>query len=43
MQLLKYHLKSYPYSEIIDELDNNLYVDDWLSGADSVNDACVKF
>ena len=33
----------YPPSQVVEELNNNLYVDDWLSGADSVDEACVKF
>ncbi|XP_066956312.1 uncharacterized protein [Macrobrachium rosenbergii] len=40
---IKHHLKSYPNSEVVDELNCNLYVDDWLSGADSIAEACVKF
>ncbi|XP_066958131.1 uncharacterized protein [Macrobrachium rosenbergii] len=40
---IKHHLKSYPNSEVVEELNSNLYVDDWLSGADSITEACVKF
>ncbi|XP_066940954.1 uncharacterized protein [Macrobrachium rosenbergii] len=40
---IKHHVKSYPNSEVVDELNCNLYVDDWLSGADSIPEACVKF
>ncbi|XP_068232109.1 uncharacterized protein [Palaemon carinicauda] len=40
---IKTHLKNYPHSKVVNELYNNLYVDDWLSGADSDAEACVKF
>ncbi|XP_063607690.1 uncharacterized protein LOC134782212 [Penaeus indicus] len=30
-------------TEVIEELKENLYVDDWLSGADSAEEASVKF
>ncbi|XP_064102656.1 uncharacterized protein LOC135212813 [Macrobrachium nipponense] len=40
---LKFHLKKYPPSEVASELLENLYVDDWLSGADSPAEACVRF
>ncbi|XP_066958819.1 uncharacterized protein [Macrobrachium rosenbergii] len=40
---IKHHLKSHPNSEVVDELNYNLYVDDCLSGADSTAEACVKF
>ncbi|XP_066939743.1 uncharacterized protein [Macrobrachium rosenbergii] len=40
---IKHHLISYPNSEVVDELNCNLYVDDWLSGDDSITEACVKF
>lgn len=29
---VKYHLKSFPNTEVIEELKEILYVDDWLSG-----------
>ncbi|XP_037775537.1 uncharacterized protein LOC119572501 [Penaeus monodon] len=29
---IKYHLQSFPNTEVIEELKENLYVDDWLSG-----------
>ena len=32
---IQYHLSKYPDSPVIQELKENLYVDDWLSGADS--------
>jgi hypothetical protein len=31
---IKYHLKKFELDPVIEELDENLYVDDWLSGAD---------
>ncbi|XP_068208316.1 uncharacterized protein [Palaemon carinicauda] len=40
---IKTHLKNYPHSKVVNELYNNLYVDDWLSGADSDAEACVEF
>ena len=36
---IKYHLSRYADSVTVKELQNNLYVDDWLSGADTVEDA----
>ena len=39
---IKHHMKLYPCSEVARELDENLYVDDWLSGADSTFEASVK-
>ena len=39
---IKHHLKLYPFSEVARELAENLYVDDWLSGADSTFEAIVK-
>ena len=40
---VKHHLKSFPTSEVVAELQDNLYVDDWLSGADSAEEAFSKF
>ncbi|XP_063590241.1 uncharacterized protein LOC134767126 [Penaeus indicus] len=40
---IKHHLQSFPNTEAIEELKENLYVDDWLSGADSAEEASVKF
>ena len=31
------------FSEVVEELNDNLYVDDWLPGANSIAEACVKF
>lgn len=36
---LKHHLNFYPDSVTVRELQENLYVDDWLSGADTVEEA----
>lgn len=36
---LKHHLNSYPDTVTVQELQENLYVDDWLSGADTVEEA----
>jgi hypothetical protein len=36
---LKHHLATFPPSRVIDELEDNLYVDDWLSGADFEEEA----
>ena len=41
--VIKHHLSKYSPSEVLEELRNNLYVDDWLSGADSVVEAFEKF
>ncbi|KAK4324412.1 hypothetical protein Pmani_004972 [Petrolisthes manimaculis] len=40
---LKHHLNSYPVSITVQELQENLYVDDWLSGADTVEEASKMF
>ena len=40
---LRYHLSKEPPCHVVDELSENLYVDDWLSGADSVEDASLMF
>ncbi|XP_037775533.1 uncharacterized protein LOC119572496 [Penaeus monodon] len=40
---IKYHLQSFPNTEVIEELKENLYVDDWLSGADSAEEVSDKF
>ena len=40
---VKHHLKLYPPSDIVDDLNTNLYVDDWLSGADTIADAYMKY
>ena len=41
--VINLHLKSYPSSKTIIELLNNLYVDDFLSGADSVTEATEMY
>ena len=40
---IKHHLKCFPDSEVVAELHDNLYVDDWISGADSAEEAFAKF
>ena len=37
---LQHHLSSVPSSHVVEELQENLYVDDWLSGEDSDEEAC---
>lgn len=32
---IRFHLKHFENSKVVDELNENLYVDDWLTGADS--------
>ena len=34
------HLASFPASEVLEELQENMYVDDFLSGADSIDEYC---
>ena len=36
---IKYHLKKFESSRVIEELAENLYVDDWLTGAEEEEDA----
>ena len=38
---IKHHLASYPSSRLVLELSDNLYVDNWLTGADSDEKTCV--
>ena len=40
---IKHHLSTFPPSKTVAELESNLYVDDWLSGADTDIDACNMF
>ena len=40
---IKHHLKGFSSSEVVAELNDNFYVDDWLSGANSAEEAFVKF
>lgn len=40
---VKYHLSKYPPSRVIQELQQNLYVDDWLTGANTELEACQMF
>lgn len=41
-ETIKHHLKGFSNSEVIAELNDELYVDDWLSEADSAEEAFVK-
>jgi hypothetical protein len=38
---IKHHLDQFPSSRVVEELKQNLYVDDWLTGADTVDEAKV--
>ena len=40
---VQHHLASFPLTNTVEELKENLYVDDWLSGADSDYEACQMF
>lgn len=40
---IKHHLSKYPLTEVITDLNQDMYVDNWLSGADSADEACKKF
>ena len=40
---IAFHLTQQDDSEAVRELGENLYVDDWLSGANSVSEACALF
>jgi len=40
---VKHHLSLFPKDRVIEELGSNLYVDDWLSGADSASEAVEMF
>lgn len=35
---IKFHLSKYPQDEVVQELQTNMYVDNWLNGGDSVSD-----
>ena len=37
---IQHHLVKFPNSRVIEELKDNLYVDDWLTGADSAEEGC---
>ena len=37
---IQHHLAKFPNSRVIEELKDNLYVDDWLTGADSAEQGC---
>ena len=38
---IKHHLATVPQTQVVQELESNFYVDDWLSGCDSDEDACA--
>ena len=40
---IKHHLKKFPMSRAVYELENNLYVDDLLSGSDSELESCQMY
>lgn len=40
---IKNHLSKYSLTEVINDLDHDMYVDNWLSGADSTDEAYRKF
>ncbi|XP_043210612.1 uncharacterized protein LOC122375344 isoform X2 [Amphibalanus amphitrite] len=40
---IRHHLKGFPPSNTVSELEENLYVDDFLSGADTEPKACALF
>ena len=40
---IKHHLSSFCNSVTVQELKDNLYVDDWLTGANTVEEACKMF
>ena len=37
----KHHVSQFPHSRVIEELSENMYVDDWLSGSDDDADGCA--
>ena len=44
MATLKHHLAKYPAeSRVVHELDENMYMDDWITGADDDHEACSMF
>ena len=38
---VQFHLSGFPESRVVEELKENMYVDDFLSGADSVEECCT--
>lgn len=40
---IKHHLNLCPQSDVVQELKENLYVDDWLTGAESINEGQAMF
>lgn len=41
--MVKYNLNKYQISNIIEEVLNDMYVDKWLSGADTIVEAADKY
>ena len=41
--VLRHHLSLYPDTELKEDLSNNIYVDNFLSGADNMEEALFKF
>ena len=37
---IRHHLSKYPYSHVINELRDNMYIDNWLSGSDEITISC---
>lgn len=40
---IKNNLSMYPITEVITDQDQDMYVDNWLSGVDSADEACKKY
>ena len=40
---IKHHLANFPESQTVNKLKENMYVDDWLTGADSAQEVCEMF
>ena len=40
---IRHHLSKYPEGRVVEELKENLYVDDWLTGANSEEECCELF
>ena len=39
----KYHLNKYPECEVVQDLQRDMYVDNWFSGADSIEEVASKY
>jgi hypothetical protein len=40
---IKYHIDQQPSSEVVQELKENLYMDDWLSGTSEIHQAAEMY